>query len=80
MLREQPLVRARLLDRVQVGADHVLGHGERQRVAVPVPYLRWYLLQLRLLRRPVAPLARDDHEAVTVWGERERRDDPVLFH
>jgi hypothetical protein len=57
VLGHQPLVRARLVDRVQVGADYVLGHRERQRVAVPVAHLRGHLLQLRLLRRPRAALA-----------------------
>ena len=36
-------VGAGLLDRGQVGADHVLGDGERERVAVGVAHLRGHL-------------------------------------
>jgi hypothetical protein len=72
------LVGACLLDRVQVGADHVLGDGERQRLSVCLAHLGWHLLELRLPRRPVAALPGDDRElAFSVRGERERGDDPM---
>ena len=58
------LVGARLLDWVQVGADHVLGDGERQRLPACLAHLGGHLLELRLPRRPVAALPGDDREAV----------------
>ncbi len=77
VLLDEPPVRLGLLHRRQVGADHVLRDGERQRLAVGVAHLRGHLLQLRRLRRAVAALAGDDREAVAVGRERQRRDDPV---
>ena len=81
VLLDEPPVRLGLLDRRQVGADHVLRDRERQRLAVDLPHLRRDLAQLRRLRRAVAALSRDDRvTAVAVVGERQRRDDPVQLH
>ena len=81
VLVDEPPVGARLLERVQVGADHVLGDCERERLAVRVAHLGGHLAQLGGLRGAVAALARDDREAaVSVGRERERRDDPVPLH
>jgi hypothetical protein len=78
VLVHEAAVRARLLDRAQVGTDHVLGHGECQRLAVRLAHLGGHLAELGGLRRPVSAFARDDREAaVGVRRERQRGDDPV---
>jgi hypothetical protein len=43
VLIDEAAVRARVLDRVQVGADDVLGHGERQRLAVGLAHVSGHL-------------------------------------
>ncbi len=78
VLVDETPVRARLLERVQVGADDVLRDGERERLPVRFPHLGGHLAQLRRLRGAVAALAGDDREAAVFGGrERQRRDDPV---
>ena len=81
MLVDEAAVGACLLERAEVGPDHVLGHGERERVALDLAHLGRDLAELRRLRRAVAALPGDDRvTALAVARERQRRDDPVPLH
>jgi hypothetical protein len=78
-LDETP-VRVRFLERAEVGADHVLGHDERQRFALDLAHLRVNLAELRGLRRTVAALPGDDCvAAVAVAGKRQGAMIPCRF-
>ncbi len=81
VLVDEAAVRACLLERAEVGADHVLCDRERERLALDLAHLGGDLAELRRLRRPVAALPGDDRvAAVAVPREGQRRDDPVALH
>ena len=70
---------ARLFDRRQLLARDVLDQPEQERVAIGrVPNERRQRLQVRLARRPPAPLARDELVATRgAWTQDDRLDDPL---
>jgi hypothetical protein len=73
---DQPLVGLRLLDRVEVLALDILDQRNLKRLRVgKIAHDRRDLMQLRLLRRAPASLARDDLEAVAVRPHHNRLDD-----
>ena len=73
VLVDETAVGACLLKRAEVGADHVLRYGERERVAVDLANLGGHLAELRRLRRAVAALTGDDRvPAFAVARERQR--------
>ncbi len=70
---------ARLFDRRQLLTRDVLDEPEQERVAIGrVPDERGQRLQVRLARRPPAPLARDELVAPGgAWAQDDRLDDPL---
>ena len=78
---DQPLIARRLLDRVEVGALHVLDQRELQRLGLAAgPHDNRHLVQPGLLRRPPAPFAGDDLEPVTDRAHQQRRHDSMPLY
>jgi hypothetical protein len=76
VILDEPAIGLRFLDRVQVLALDILDQRDLERLFLAeVADDRRQLVQPRLLRRPPAPLAGDDLEAVAVRPHDDRLDD-----
>src|SRR4030095_5268530 len=80
VILDEPPVALRFLDCVEVLALDILDQRDLERLFLAeIANDRGPLVQPRLLRRPPAPLAGDDLEAVAVWPHDDRLDHAARF-